>query len=156
MKTKRTIFFIHFILLCTFAFAQKNNTDSIVVTTTLKSLLYICRHIDFADPKTQDSGLFYKAAPYIIFHGADKKRAWKDFARYSNPVEKKGVDAVCTKINETVNRDTAYKIVKYFSQKESEGTWHVLLITYKKKGVEKHAAYAFLKIGRRYGLGDID
>lgn len=156
MNLKRSVIVVFTLLICLISHAQNKKTDSLVVATTLKSLFYISRNIDFADPKTKDSGLFYKAAPYIIFHGNDKKRAWKDFARYGNPVEKKGVDAICTKINETVNRDTAYKIIKYFTQKESEGTWHVLMITYQKKGVEKHAAYAFLKIGRRYGLGDID
>ncbi len=33
--------------------------------------------------------MFYKAAPYIIYRGSDKKRAWKDFANYSIGEEKK-------------------------------------------------------------------
>jgi hypothetical protein len=54
------------------------------------------------------------------------------------------------------NQDSAYKIIKYFTEKESEGTWHVLMVTYKRKGVDKTTAYAFLKVGNRFGLGDID
>ena len=30
------------------------------------------------------------------------------------------------------------------------------MVSYKKKGVEKTSAYAFLKIGNKFGLGDID
>jgi hypothetical protein len=30
------------------------------------------------------------------------------------------------------------------------------MVTYKRKAVEKTTAYAFLKIGNKFGLGDID
>jgi hypothetical protein len=139
-----------------FARCQGTKTDSAGAATTLQSLLSICKNVDFADPKTTKLGMFYKAAPYILYQGDDKKRAWKVFANYNNAAEKKGVDEVCTRINETVNRDSSYKIEKYITKKESEGTWYVLMVSYKKKGVEKHAAFAFLKIGKRFGLGDID
>ncbi|MEO5946489.1 MAG: hypothetical protein ABIP79_06700 [Chitinophagaceae bacterium] len=136
--------------------AQNKLGDSLHIAATLKKLLSICKNVDFADAKVSDSGMFYKAAPYIIYRGKNKNRAWKDFANYNNPAEKKGVDEVCNRINATVNQDSTYKILKYFTEKESEGTWHVLLLTYKRKGVEKKASFAFLKIGERYGLGDID
>ena len=100
--------------------------------------------------------MFYKAAPYIIYRGSDEKRAWKDFANYSIAEEKKGVDAVCIRINESVNRDSSYRIVKYVTEKESEGKWHILMMSYIKNGAEKKTAFAFLKIGNRFGLGDID
>ncbi len=69
----------------------------------------------------------------------------KEFANYSNAEDKKGTDEICTDINETVNRDSSYQIIKYFTEKESEGVWHVLTVTYKKKGVEKHTAFAFFE-----------
>jgi hypothetical protein len=138
-----------------FAHAQRS-ADSTAAAKTLKALLTVCKNVDFADPETMNKGLFYKAAQYIIYRGADKKRAWKTFANYNKAEDKKGVDEVCTRINETVNRDSSYRIVKYLTQKESEGTWHVLVVHYQKKGVEKEAAFAFLKIGKRFGLGDID
>jgi hypothetical protein len=136
--------------------AQDTKIDSTAAATTLVSLLSVCKNVDFADPKTNELGMFYKAAPYIIYRGSDKKRSWKDFANYSVAEEKKGVDEVCTRINETVNRDSSYKIVKYITNKEQEGIWHVLMISYKKNGIEKKAAFAFLKIGTRFGIGDID
>ena len=113
--------------------------------------------VDFADPKVTKLGTFYKAAPYIVYRGDDKARAWKVMSDYTNEYEKKGVDDVCDRMNRTANQDsTGYRITKYFTEKESEGTWHILMVSYKKKGVEKSAAFAFLKIGNRFGLGDID
>ena len=151
--------FLLFIIACTslsLASAQEKKSDSTVVVTTLKLLLYACKNVDFADPETTGSGMFYKAAPYIIYQGSDKERTWKDFANYSTAEEKRGVNEVCTRINESVNKDSSYRIVKYITQKESEGVWHVLLVSYTRNGIEKRNAFGFLKIGDRFGLGDID
>jgi hypothetical protein len=156
MTVKHFILFITGFASVSFAKAQHTQTDSSKAATTLQSLLSICKNVDFADPETTKSGIFYKAAPYIIYRGSDEKRAWKDFANYSNAEEKKGVDAVCTRINESVNRDSNYKIVKYVTEEESEGIWHILMINYIRNGAEKKAAFAFLKIGNCFGLGDID
>ncbi len=156
MKMKYFFLLIITITTSAFAIAQKKKTDSIAVVKSFQQLLNICKDVNFADPKTTSSGLFYKAAPYIIYRGDDKKRAWKTFANYNAADEKKGVDEICTRINETVNRDTNFTIVQYRTEKESEGTWHLLMVTFVKEGREKKGVFAFLKIGRRFGLGDID
>lgn len=136
--------------------AQNKKTDSLAVTKTLHELFNICKSVDFADPKVSELGTFYKAAPYIIYRGDDKKRNWKDFANYNNNDEKRRVNEVCERINQTANQDSSFKIIKYFTETESEGTWHVLMVTYKRKGTDKTTAYAFLKIRNKFGLGDID
>ncbi|MBL0201373.1 MAG: hypothetical protein IPP81_14930 [Chitinophagaceae bacterium] len=137
--------------------AQVIKTDSARVAKTLHELLRICRTVNFADPNVTKLGTFYKAAPYIVYRGEDKSRAWKVMSDYTNAYEKKGVDDVCERINRTANLDSSgYKIIHYRTEKESEGTWHVLMVSYKKKGIEKSAAFAFLKIGNKFGLGDID
>ncbi|NUM32625.1 MAG: hypothetical protein HUU47_09935 [Bacteroidetes bacterium] len=136
--------------------AQNTNNDSANVAKTLKELLKICRTVDFTDPQTTSLGTFYKAAPYIIYRGDDKNRAWKDFANYNNEDEKTGVDNVCLKINGTINQDTNYVITKYETGTESEGKWHILKVEYFKKGIKKQMAFAFLFVKGRYGLGDID
>ena len=156
MKLKLLILFIAVSASLSFAKAQNAKADSTAIATTLKSLLSICKNVDFGDPKTTELGTFYKAAPYIVYRGDDKKRAWKVFANYSTAEEKKGVDEICLRINGSVNKDSSYKIIKYFTEKESEGTWHVLMVSYKKNEVEKKSAFAFLKIGNQFGLGDID
>lgn len=137
------------------SFAQKA-ADSLKVATAMNELLSVCKNVDWGDPKTSSLGFFYKAAPYIVYRGNDVKRKWKAFCNYKKAEDKKGVDDICYKINETVNRDSTYKIVRYSTKKESEGLWHVLFVSYRKKGIEKHAIYAFLKIGNQFGLGDID
>ena len=134
----------------------QSSKDSLAVVKAMKELLAICKSVDFADPKTSSLGLFYKAAPYVIYRGNDEQRKWKEFCKYENAEDKKGVDETCYKINETINRDSTYKIVRYSTKKESEGLWHVLFVSYKKKDVVKHAIYAFLKVNGRFGLGDID
>ena len=156
MKLKLFILLITTPALLPVAKAQNAQNDSAAVATSFKELLSICKNVDFGDPETKTLGIFYKAAPYVVYRGADKKRAWKTSANYSNAEEKKGVDEVCIRINETVNRDKNYQIIKYLTEKESEGTWHVLMVSYKKNGVEKKAAFAFLKIFNRFALGDID
>jgi hypothetical protein len=130
--------------------------DSVKIVKRMQELLYICRNIDFGDPKTGEIGTFYKAAPYIAYRGENKMRAWKDTVNYRNPGERKAVDDICFKINQTLNQDTAYKILKYITQTEPDGVWHVIFISYKRKGVEKKIVYAFLKIKGNYMLADIE
>jgi hypothetical protein len=157
MKLKTLLLPVLLVILNSHAKAQANKADSLQVAKTLNELLLICRSVNFADPQVSKLGTFYKAAPFIVYRGDDKKRAWKTMSDYTNEYEKKGVDDVCERINRTANQDSSgYKITKYFTEKESEGTWHVLMVSYKKKGMEKSAAFAFLKIGQKFGLGDID
>ena len=155
-KTRKIIPTIILILVFSNINAQNNINDSAKVASTLKELLIICRSVDFADPNTTSLGTFYKAAPYIIYRGDDKKRAWKDYANYKNTTEKEGVDNVCYKINSTINQDTNYTITGYEKNTESEGVWHILLIEYVRKGEKKKIAFAFLFVKNRFGLGDID
>jgi hypothetical protein len=142
MKAKVLVTVAFFLLLFSAIKAQTNAGDSIKLANTLKELFTICRSADFKDPKSFELGLFYKAAPYIVYKGEDKTRAWKDLANYKNEEERKEVDAICERINGTVNRDSNFKIVQY--------------LTYDKKGVTKKATFAFLRIGDRFALGDID
>jgi hypothetical protein len=136
---------------------QAQKADSAKVANTLHELLRICRSVDFTNPNVTQTGIFYKAAPYVVYRGEDKKRAWKSMANYKNEQEKNGVDKVCERINRTVNQDSAgYKITGYKTEKESEGVWHVLMVSYRVKDIEKKAVFAFLKIGNQFGLGDID
>ena len=136
--------------------AQITKKDSLAVVKRYVELLDICKKGNIADPSANAAGLFSKAAPYIVYRGDDEKRAWKTFCNYAVAEEKRGVDEVCTEINETVNRDPNYKIVQYHTEKESEGIWHLLMVTYVKAGKEKNAVFAFLKIKGQFGLGDID
>ncbi|MGG9962510.1 hypothetical protein [Ferruginibacter sp. SUN106] len=156
MCSKRWILFIASFVLLTFVEAQNKKADSSAIVAVFKSVLAACKENNTADPQIKIQGRFYKAAAYIVYRGADKKRAWKDFVNYSNADEKTETDAIGKRVNRTAGQDDNYRITKYITEKESEGTWHVLIVSYKADGEDKKAAFAFLKIGTRYGLGDID
>ena len=61
--------------------AQNKKADSTAAAATLKSLLSVCKNVDFADPKTTKLGTFYKAAPSIIYRGSDKKKGMERFCK---------------------------------------------------------------------------
>ncbi len=152
MRTKSFLVFCCFLLISIMAKAQ----DSAKVAARLTELLAICKNVDFSDPKTSQLGLFYKAAPYIVYQGDDKTRKWKALADYTKADEKEQVDNICLDINQSVNQDPEYRITGFETNKESEGTWYVIHISYKKKDRIRNIAFAFLKIGDAYALGDID
>ena len=58
MMTKYLRLFISSFILLTFAKAQNNNADSAAVATTLKTLLTICKTVDFTHPTTKKLGMF--------------------------------------------------------------------------------------------------
>jgi hypothetical protein len=149
-----TLLILSFALL-PFAQAQRK-ADSAQAVKTFQLLLAVCKKAGITNPDKKVTGDFSRAAPYIIYRGEDKTRAWKTFADYSKAEDKKRVDELCNRINGTINRYSIFRIVKYHSEKESEGTWHVLTLRWQKNGEEKETAFAFLKIGKRFGLGDID
>ena len=142
--------------LSTAVVAQNRVADSAQVAQALIELLRICKQVDSVDSKTSELGIFYKAAPYIVYRGEDTVRKWKDAADYTKAEDKKGVDEVCFRINQAVKQDEHYRFTGYRSETESEGTWHVITVAYRKKGVERKADFAFLLIKGRYRLGDID
>ncbi|MCB9252338.1 MAG: hypothetical protein H6605_07700 [Flavobacteriales bacterium] len=144
------------IFLGSLSLKANHSKDSAEVVTALENILSICKNVDFTDSNVLKLGSFYKAAPFIVYRGDDKNRSWKDASDYANEIEKKGVDHICLKINNTVNRDENYRIVGFRMETESEGTWYALKLTYMKNGVQKTAEFAFLKIKGLYLLGDID
>ena len=157
MTAKRWILFMASFVLLTFVKAQNKKADSAAVAATFKKIWAACKATVPEDPQIKIRGRFYKAAPYIVYRGADKARAWKDFVHYDNKEEREETDAICKKLNRIVNTEGSnYSMVQYFTEKESEGTWQVLIVSYTVDGTAKKAAFAFLKIGNRIGLGDID
>lgn len=136
---------------------NSRGADSTAIAKVLETLAGIAKNINFSDPKVQSQGFFYKAAPYVIYRGEDAKRKWKAFCNYRLKEDKKGVDDVCERFNRTINQPGGYTIIQYFTETESEGTWHGLEVSYtNQKGKPRKAVFAFLKIGKRFGLGDID
>jgi len=153
MKLLQQTILISFLVMVIHGTAQTSPSDSTQVVKTLKELLNICK-IDYADPNTGTAGK--NAAQYIVYRGENKSRKWKEFADYSKNEDKQGVDQICLRINSSINLDKNYEIIQYLSETESEGKWHIIIISYNQNGTKKQAAFAFLKIIGRFALGDID
>jgi len=127
--------------------------DKAAVRETVKNLIAACS-VDWLDDKVTELGMFYKAAQYIVYRGEDESRKWKDFANYEDEKEKQYVDDVCYRIN-TIIGGGDIEFGKFSTEDESEGTWYVQEVKYG-QDFQKTAIFAFLKIGDRFALGDID
>ena len=55
--------------------AQNKKANSPQVVSTLKTILSACKNVDFADSKVKDSGMYYKAATYIIYRAMIKNES---------------------------------------------------------------------------------
>jgi hypothetical protein len=132
-----------------FVKAQNKNTDSADAEIVLKTLLKICKKDSVSIAKVN-------IAPYIVYKGADEKRSWKSTCNYNKEEDKIRVDEMYTRLKKSTSLDSNYTIIHYLTEKESEGVWHVLVTELKKDGELQHVAYAFLKLGTRFYLGDIE
>ena len=94
-------------------------------------------------------------ADYIVYRGKDNKRKRKDFCRYENPEEKHQVQNLHQRIAERY-LPYDYNFVKFFTEKESEGRWLIWEMEFMINDKPKKVYFAFLKVGDRYLLGDID
>lgn len=134
--------------------------DSARVAKRLISLLELCKK-QVEHDSTFKQGSYSKASGFVVYRG-DRiegnvgKREWKDTTNYSNEDERILVDGICYRLHSNLNADPHYKIVKYQTETESEGTWMVLTVNYTKNGVLKKMMVAFLEIKGVLAIGDID
>ena len=126
--------------------AQSSNTrDPDTVEARLTELFELCR-----------SDKMDEAAAYFVYRGPDKKREWKDTFRASDQVEKAGVGEICRRIKNYLDENQYYEFGEVKVQRESEGEWHALEVSFQKDGQTKKVIFAFLKIKGQYAIGDID
>jgi hypothetical protein len=150
---KLFIFAIQLLIVSTlFAQAQTKNqptvthpvSDTVVVKTRLEELFKYVRSNDYE-----------KAAPYLIYRGKDKVRAWKDVMHYEDPAEQKEIKRTCGLIKDFL--DKAGKTYEYqLFQIDPSGPWYVWNLSYDMNGNRPSVAFAFIKFGSSFSLGDID
>jgi len=155
MNAKSLILFTASFVLLSFVKGQNRKKDSVAVVAAFERLAGICDYGYNAKPG-EDSIRYAHAAKYLVYRGDNKQRAWKVLMDYANPADKNVVEELLSKFKRSIVRDCNHHFVKYFTEKESEGIWHVLVVEYEKKSGARQVSYAFLKIGNRFGLGDID
>jgi hypothetical protein len=115
------------------------------VETRLTELFDLCRNGDVDE-----------AAAYFVYRGPDKSREWKDTFRASDPLERAGVKELCRRITGYLDESEAYVFGEVKVERESEGVWHALEVSFQKEDKSKKVIFAFLKIKGRFAIGDID
>lgn len=139
MKTK----FLLTVLLISFVIGT-GSAQSDKVGDRLHKLFILCFTDNYKD-----------AAKYIVYRGSDTSRIWKDVYNYNNEDEKKSVIGACKTIKAYLEEGGDYELTEFSEEEESEGVWYTWLVEFK-KGNHKKVYFSFLKVGKRYALGDID
>lgn len=98
---------------------------------------------------------YKSAAKYIVYRGDDTSRIWKDVYNYNDELERKAVIEICKRIKHYLETGGDYELSEFSEEEESEGTWYTWLVEFQ-KGDKRNVSFSFLKIGKRYALGDID
>ena len=125
--------------------------DSLQLVRTLDTLLFICWSVS-----QPGEGMFRGAATYLVYTGDQENRRWKAPNNYNYVEDREYVDHTCERIRGELPEGTPYRIDRYFTETESEGTWHVLALSLDRSGPKRKIYFAFLKLGGRFLLGDID
>lgn len=115
------------------------------VETRLTELFGFCQ--------SDDLGM---AAPYFVYRGPDKAREWKDTMRADDPVDKGAVREICRRIKGYLDEGQSYSFGEVKVEKESEGEWHALEVTFQRGDKTQKATFAFLLIKGQFSIGDID
>ena len=102
------------------------------------------------------SGNAGEAAAYFVYRGADKSREWKDTFRASDAAEKAEVGEVCRRIKGYLDKSEGYRFGEVKMEREREGVWHVLEVSFQQGGNIKKVLFAFLIIKGQFSIGDID
>jgi hypothetical protein len=127
------------------ALQSQETKEPDTVETRLTELFELCRN------DRQD-----EAAAYFVYRGPDKKREWKDTLRASDPVEKAAAGEICRRIKNYLDESQYYRFGEVKVERESEGEWHALEVSFEKDAQTKKATFAFLLVKGRYAIGDID
>lgn len=99
---------------------------------------------------------FSKGAACLVYRGKDEKRKWKDIYDYKVEDEKKTVDETFKAIKVLLKEHESHELGEFSVEKESEGEWYVIEVTFKKGEKTKKVAFCFLKVKEAYAIGDID
>ena len=96
------------------------------------------------------------AASYFVYRGPDKSREWKDTYRAADPAERAAVQDGCARIKGYLDKSQSYTFGPVKVEKESEGEWHVIEVSFKQEAEEKKVIFAFLPVKGQFAIGDID
>ena len=124
---------------------QKSDDDVVALETRLTELFGLCQNNDLEG-----------AASYFVYRGPDKGREWKDTLRFSDPSEKAAIKELCRRINGYTDKNQSYSFGAVKVERESEGEWHALEVSFYQGSEHQKAVFAFLLINGQFAIGDID
>ena len=115
------------------------------VETRLTRLFDLCKSSKWED-----------AAAFFVYRGEDKTREWKDTLRGDDPAEKGAIREICRRITGYLDESSGYSFDGVRVERESEGEWHALEVSFQQGEKKKKVIFAFLLIKGQYAIGDID
>ncbi|HYG82855.1 MAG TPA: hypothetical protein VD861_20835 [Pyrinomonadaceae bacterium] len=123
----------------------RGTDDPAAVRTRLAELFGLCK----------TNGI-NSAASYFVYRGPDKAREWKDTYRAADPAERAAVQDGCARIKGYLDKSEGYTFGPVKVEKESEGDWHVIEVSFKQGAETRRVAFAFLPVKGQFSVGDID
>lgn len=102
------------------------------------------------------TGGINSAASYFVYRGPDKSREWKDTYRVADPAERAAVQDGCARIKGYLDKSTGYTFGPVKVEKEPEGDWHAVEVSFKQGEETKRVIFAFLPVKGQFSIGDID
>ncbi len=120
------------------------------LVTAVKKLKAACSQPDFAHAPA----IYPKAAALIAYMGPDKAKKYQVPVNYSVAEEQKAVDSVCNRINNRIGDIHTWAEVQ--TRKKRGVTWHAISFRHTIRNKEKENLFAFVEIGGKLYLGDID
>jgi hypothetical protein len=96
-------------------------------------------------------------APWLVFKSGNTAETWKRSLRYNDDEEQLAIEKECAKLQVLVTGLQDYSYVEFASTQDAEGEWLIWKVKLNYQDGENEAStFAFLKVGDRYLLGDIE
>lgn len=136
------------------SFAQK---DSVQVAERLNGLMDVCRKIDFSDPNIMKLGVYYKAADFFIYKGADAERSLKAPIDYTQKMEKAYVDKACKSLNALLSHNSECVLGSFLKEEKMEGIVYSIDLLYRDSQYDgfSNRIFSFIKVGSKMFLIEV-
>ena len=98
-----------------------------------------------------------RTAAYCVYRGPDEARRWHDVYHFAAKDEREEIESICYRIRNYLHESKSYQFGRFWCKEQLEGEWCAWEVRwFRRTGAAENVAFAFLKVGRRYALGDID
>ena len=106
--------------------------------------------------RSLQGGRYRRRGRLLRLQGSDKSREWKDTYRAADTAERAAVEDGCARIKRYLDESQDYTFSPVKVERESEGEWHVIEVSFKHGAERKRIIFAFLPVRGQFAIGDID